>query len=94
MELVDVVDSKSTARKGMPVRVRPPAPKVGNPNRSAIILIGEGFGFFLYFDYHKFQSEEVISLKQNKSLKQKVWNKINGPKKIEDGVSAISDVFG
>ena len=26
MELVDVVDSKSTARKGVPVRVRPPVP--------------------------------------------------------------------
>ena len=27
MELVDVVDSKSTASDGVPVRVRPPAPK-------------------------------------------------------------------
>ena len=27
MELVDVVDSKSTAVKGVPVRVRPPAPE-------------------------------------------------------------------
>jgi hypothetical protein len=26
VELVDAVDSKSTARKGMPVRFRPPAP--------------------------------------------------------------------
>lgn len=26
MELVDVVDSKSTASDGVPVRVRPPAP--------------------------------------------------------------------
>ena len=30
MELVDVVDSKSTASDGVPVRVRPPAPN--NPN--------------------------------------------------------------
>ena len=28
MELVDVVDSKSTASDGVPVRVRPPAPKI------------------------------------------------------------------
>lgn len=27
MELVDVVDSKSTASDGVPVRVRPPAPR-------------------------------------------------------------------
>ena len=27
MELVDVVDSKSTACKGVPVRVRPPVPQ-------------------------------------------------------------------
>ena len=31
MELVDVVDSKSTASDGVPVRVRPPAPKYGIP---------------------------------------------------------------
>ena len=31
MELVDVVDSKSTASDGVPVRVRPPAPKFSRP---------------------------------------------------------------
>ena len=31
MELVDVVDSKSTASDGVPVRVRPPAPKFLRP---------------------------------------------------------------
>jgi len=24
--------------------------KVGNPNRSPVFMIGEGFGFILYFD--------------------------------------------
>ena len=33
MELADVVDSKSTASDGVPVRVRPPAPKYGIPHR-------------------------------------------------------------
>ena len=31
MELVDVVDSKSTAGDSVPVRVRPPAPKTSQP---------------------------------------------------------------
>ena len=33
MELVDVVDSKSTASDGVPVRVRPPAPAQKRPLR-------------------------------------------------------------
>ena len=32
MELADVVDSKSTASDGVPVRVRPPAPRKNNTN--------------------------------------------------------------
>ena len=39
MELVDVVDSKSTASDSVPVRVRSPAPKI--PNAKA-------FGIFTY----------------------------------------------
>ena len=31
MELVDVVDSKSTAGDSVPVRVRPPAPRKSEP---------------------------------------------------------------
>ena len=48
MELVDVVDSKSTASDGVPVRVRPPAPNKYNPNQ--IFLIGDGFGLFVFFE--------------------------------------------
>ncbi len=45
MELADVVDSKSTASDGVPVRVRPPAPKHSNPN---LLPIGEKFGFVVF----------------------------------------------
>ena len=47
MELVDVVDSKSTAGDSVPVRVRPPAPNQYNPNQ--IFPVGNGFGLFVYF---------------------------------------------
>ncbi len=47
MELVDVVDSKSTAGDSVPVRVRPPAPKQYNPNQ--LFRVGDGFGFIVYF---------------------------------------------
>ena len=47
MELVDVVDSKSTASDGVPVRVRPPAPKQYNPNP---FPVGDGFGFIVFFE--------------------------------------------
>ena len=45
MELVDVVDSKSTDGDIVPVRVRPPAPKHSNPN---LLPIGETFGFVVF----------------------------------------------
>ena len=51
MELVDVVDSKSTASDGVPVRVRPPAPNQYNPNQ--IFPVGDGFGLFVYFDRYE-----------------------------------------
>ena len=47
MELVDVVDSKSTDGDIVPVRVRPPAPNKYNPNQ--IFPVGDGFGLFVYF---------------------------------------------
>ena len=46
--MVDVVDSKSTASDGVPVRVRSPAPDKDNPNQ--IFLVGDGFGLFVYFE--------------------------------------------
>ena len=51
MELVDVVDSKSTASDGVPVRVRPPAPKQYNPNQ--VFPVGDGFGLFVYFNRYE-----------------------------------------
>ena len=47
LELVDEVDSKSTASNGVPVRARPPAPKQYNPNQ--IFPVGDGFGLFVFF---------------------------------------------
>ena len=47
MELVDVTDSKSVGGNIVRVRVPPPAPKQDNPN---LLLIGEGFGFFVFFE--------------------------------------------
>ena len=46
MELADVMDSKSIVGNNVPVRVRPPAPNPDNPN---LFVIGEGFGFVIYF---------------------------------------------
>jgi hypothetical protein len=47
-ELADETDSKSVIRKGVWVRVPPPAPNKYNPNR--IFLIGDGFGLFVFFE--------------------------------------------
>jgi hypothetical protein len=43
MELVDVVDSKSTASDGVPVRVRPPAPTCIEKMQAKIPRFGAGF---------------------------------------------------
>ena len=51
VELADAVDSKSTASDGVPVRVRPPAPKQYNPNQ--IFPVGDGFGLFVYFEKYE-----------------------------------------
>ena len=45
--MVDVVDSKSTASDGVPVRVRSPAPNQYNPN--LVFPVGDGFGLFVFF---------------------------------------------
>ena len=50
-ELADETDSKSVIRKGVWVRVPPPAPKQYNPNQ--LFLIGDGFGLFVYFDRYE-----------------------------------------
>ena len=46
-ELADETDSKSVIRKGVWVRVPPPAPKHSNPN---LLPIGETFGFVVFFN--------------------------------------------
>ena len=48
MELADVLDSKSSGIKPVPVRPRPPAPKQYNPNQ--IFPVGDGFGFIVFFE--------------------------------------------
>ena len=45
-ELADETDSKSVIRKGVWVRVPPPAPKQYNPN---LFPIGDGFGLFVCY---------------------------------------------
>ena len=49
-ELADETDSKSVIRKGVWVRVPPPAPNPYNPNP---FPIGEGFGLLLFFDRYE-----------------------------------------
>ena len=50
MELADVVDSKSTASDGVPVRVRPPAPSLNSLN---FFTIKKTFGLFCYIEEFK-----------------------------------------
>ena len=68
MELVDVVDSKSTASDSVPVRVRPPAPNKNNPN---LLPIGETFGFSLFFDYPNYNKKiNKTEVKENDKHKR------------------------
>ena len=57
-ELADALDSGSNERKLMEVQVLLSAPNAHNPNRSAIIPIGELFGFVLYFEYPNFNGKK------------------------------------
>ena len=45
--MADALASGASARKGVWVQVPPSAPKQDNPN---LLLIGEGFGFFVFFE--------------------------------------------
>ena len=71
MELVDVVDSKSTAGNSVPVRVRPPAPKPENPNP---FPIGDGFGFLVFFERYE-------NLYFRNGVKRRPTSKPRGPRK-------------
>ena len=73
MELVDVVDSKSTAGDSVPVRVRSPAPYQYNPN---LFPIGDGFGLFVFFDRY-----ETTYFRNG--VKRKPTSKPRGPRKKE-----------
>ena len=57
-ELADALDSGSSRGNSVEVQVLLSAPNAHNPNRSTIILIGESFGFVLYFDYPNFNSKK------------------------------------
>ena len=52
-ELADETDSKSVIRKGVWVRVPPPAPNQYNPN---LFPIGDGLGFIIYLKYGYFDN--------------------------------------
>ena len=56
-ELADETDSKSVIRKGVWVRVPPPAPDQYNPNQ--IFQIGNGFGFFLIFQSQRYNTLDL-----------------------------------
>ena len=71
MELVDVVDSKSTAGDSVPVRVRSPAPNPYNPN---LFLIGDGFGLLVFFE--RFESTHFRN-----EVERKATSKPRGPRK-------------
>ena len=71
MELVDVVDSKSTAGDSVPVRVRSPAPNPYNPN---LFPIGDGFGLLVFFE--RFESTHFRN-----EVERKATSKPRGPRK-------------
>ena len=58
MELVDVVDSKSTAGDSVPVRARSPAPDKDNPNQ--IFFHEDWFGLSFSFQYTFFRNGVIV----------------------------------
>ena len=63
-ELVDAQDSGSCISSDVWVQVPSPAPNSINPNPK---LIGEGFGFVVYFDYPNFNSRQQKQTTKMKS---------------------------
>ncbi len=53
-ELADALDSGSSECKFMQVQVLLSAPNSINPN---LVLVGDGFGFIVFFDYPNFNSK-------------------------------------
>ena len=54
-ELADALDSGSNERKLMEVQVLLSAPNGINPN---LVLVGDGFGFTVLFEYPNFNSKK------------------------------------
>ena len=56
-ESADALASGASGSNLVEVQVLLSAPNTHNPNDSTIFMIGESFGFVLYFDYPNFNSK-------------------------------------
>ena len=56
-ESADALASGASGSNLVEVQVLLSAPNAHNPNRSTIFMIGESFGFVLYFEYPNFNSK-------------------------------------